>query len=77
MVESFRIGGAALRVLATDPLLPEPIVPAREREALLAAMRRYDALGRASWSAFLSRHGVAHRAVTPVDSRVHARGALR
>lgn len=68
MVESFRVGGAALRTLATDPLLPEPIVPAAERDALVAAMRDYDALGRASWSAFLARHGVAHRAA-PVDSR--------
>jgi phenylacetic acid degradation operon negative regulatory protein len=68
MVESFRVGGAALRTLATDPLLPEPIVPADERDALVAAMRDYDALGRASWSAFMARHGVVHRD-TPVDSR--------
>jgi phenylacetic acid degradation operon negative regulatory protein len=73
MVESFRVGGAALRALAKDPLLPEPIVPARERERLVAAMRDYDALGRASWAEFLARHGVAHRAA-PVDSRALARG---
>jgi phenylacetic acid degradation operon negative regulatory protein len=73
MVESFRVGGAALRTLAKDPLLPEPIVPARERDALVAAMRDYDALGRASWAAFLARHGVAHRAA-PVDSGALARG---
>jgi phenylacetic acid degradation operon negative regulatory protein len=73
MVESFRVGGAALRALAKDPLLPEPIVPARERERLVAAMRDYDALGRASWAAFLARHGVAHRAA-PVDARAHVRG---
>src|SRR5262245_60761824 len=66
MVESFRVGGAALRTLARDPLLPEPIVPAHERDALVAAMRAYDALGRTSWAAFLARHGVAHRAA-PVD----------
>ena len=75
MVESFRVGGAALRTLAKDPLLPEPIVPARERDALVAAMRDYDALGRASWSAFLARHGVAHR-TAPVDSRAHSRGGI-
>ena len=75
MVESFRVGGAALRTLAKDPLLPEPIVPARERDALIAAMHDYDALGRASWAAFLARHGVAHRAA-PVDSRALARGGL-
>src|SRR5262245_43614415 len=73
MAESFRVGGAALRALAKDPLLPEPIVPARERDALVAAMRDYDALGRASWAAFLERHGVAHRAA-PLDSRALARG---
>jgi phenylacetic acid degradation operon negative regulatory protein len=73
MVESFRVGGAALRTLTKDPLLPEPIVPARERDALIAAMRDYDALGRASWAAFLARHGVAHRAA-PLDSRALARG---
>lgn len=75
MVESFRVGGAALRALATDPLLPEPIVPARERDALVAAMRDYDAIGRASWSAFLARHGVAHRGA-PIDSRALVRGGL-
>jgi len=75
MVESFQIGGAALRTLAKDPLLPEPIVPAAERNALVAAMRDYDALGRASWSAFLARHGVAHRGA-PIDSRAHVRGGL-
>src|SRR5262245_4653196 len=75
MVESFRVGGAALRALAKDPLLPEPIVPARERELLVAAMRDYDALGRASWATFLARHGVAHRAA-PVDSRALPRGGF-
>jgi phenylacetic acid degradation operon negative regulatory protein len=75
MVESFRVGGSALRTLAKDPLLPEPIVPARERDLLVAAMRDYDALGRASWAEFLARHGVAHRAA-PVDSRALARGGL-
>ena len=45
----------------TIPLLPEPIVAAAERAALVAAMRDYDAIGRASWSGFLSRHGVRAR----------------
>lgn len=75
MVESFRVGGAALRTLAKDPLLPEPIVAAAERDALVAAMRDYDALGRSSWSAFLARHGVAHRGA-PIDSRALVRGGL-
>ena len=76
MVESFRVGGAVLRLLAQDPLLPEPIVPASERSALADAMRDYDAIGRASWSGFLSQHGVVHRNA-PVDTRTLARGGMR
>jgi phenylacetic acid degradation operon negative regulatory protein len=74
MVESFRLGGAALRALVLDPLLPEPIVAATERTALVEAMRRYDALGRRSWSAFLTRHRVHHRAA-PADTRALDPGA--
>ena len=73
MVESFRLGGEALRLLAHDPLLPEPIVASRERDALARAMRRYDALGRSSWAGFLARHGVLHRGA-PADTRDLARG---
>ena len=76
MVESFRVGGAVLRLLAHDPLLPEPIVVAAERAALAAAMRDYDAIGRASWSDFLSSHGVSH-GKAPVDTRQVARGEHR
>ena len=75
MVESFRLGGEALRLLAHDPLLPEPIVAPTEREALARAMQRYDALGRASWSAFLARHGVLQRSA-PADTRDIARGGV-
>jgi phenylacetic acid degradation operon negative regulatory protein len=53
MVESFSEGGDAIRQLVLDPLLPEPIVPARERRRLLAAVRRYDALGRRIWAGWL------------------------
>jgi len=73
LVESFRTGGAVLRRLTLDPLLPEPIVPAGERAALLAAMGRYDAVGRDCWAPFLSRHGIRHRS-TPTDTRAHAWG---
>ncbi len=75
MVESFRLGGAALRQLTLDPLLPEPIVPADERAEFVAAMRRYDAAGRSCWSAFLARHGVRHRSA-PADTRAHALGGF-
>ena len=60
MVESFVLGGQAIRQLALDPLLPEPIVPAGERAALVDAMRAYDRLGRACWRGFMTSHGAPH-----------------
>lgn len=60
MVESFLVGGAALRELVRDPLLPPEICPSDERLALLEAMRRYDRLGRAAWAEFLSTYDVPH-----------------
>ena len=79
MVESFHVGGAVLRLLAHDPLLPEPIVHAAERAALVDAMRDYDKIGRANWSGFLSRHGVRHgkAPATPFDRHAISRGELR
>lgn len=75
MIESFRLGGAALRQLTLDPLLPAPIVTTDERAALVAAMRRYDAAGRSCWSPFLARHGVHHRSA-PADTRAQALGGF-
>lgn len=49
MAESFRLGGAAIRQLVFDPLLPEPIVPAAERRALVDATRDYELRGRDVW----------------------------
>jgi phenylacetic acid degradation operon negative regulatory protein len=69
MVESFLLGGRVIRQLVLDPLLPEPIVPVAERDALVAAMRRYDRLGRACWAGFLERHGVLGGR-TPADTRI-------
>jgi phenylacetic acid degradation operon negative regulatory protein len=56
MRESFVLGGGAIRQLALDPLLPEPIVPAGERAALVETMRAYDRLGRACWRNFMKSH---------------------
>ena len=53
MAESFRLGGAAIRQLVLDPLLPEPIVPRAERRQLLNALRGYDRLGRRIWTGWL------------------------
>lgn len=53
MCESFRLGGAAIRQLVFDPLLPEAIVPAAERRALVETIIRYDRLGRRVWTGWL------------------------
>src|SRR5262249_56834459 len=53
MVESFLLGGQAIRQLVLDPLLPEPILPAGELTKLVDAMRHYDRLGRDCWKAFM------------------------
>lgn len=58
MVETFSVGGAAVRQLHFDPLLPVEILDPQPRRALVAATRAYDELGRRLWSDFLARHGV-------------------
>jgi len=68
MVESFTLGGRAIRQLVLDPLLPEPILPRAERRALGQTMRRYDKLGRACWRGFMADHGALNRH-SPVDLR--------
>lgn len=67
-VESFRVGGAALRQIVLDPLLPEPIVPAAERRALIECMQRYDDLGREAWAGWLGEAEAA-AAGAPVGVR--------
>ncbi len=74
MVESFEIGGDVIRQIASDPLLPDELVPRAEREALVAAMRAYDRLGRACWRAFLRRHDVVPPSA-PFQLRVGERKA--
>jgi phenylacetic acid degradation operon negative regulatory protein len=69
MAESFLVGGATLRAIARDPLLPEPLAPVGDRRALLAAMQSYDRIGRACWAAFMRAHGAPYRR-TPHDLRV-------
>lgn len=68
LVESFRLGGAALRSIVRDPLLPDALVPGDERRALVEAMKTYDRLGRDVWREFLSAHGVVQQR-TPLDTR--------
>ncbi len=69
MVESFLVGGRALRELVLDPLLPDEICPSAERRALLCAMKDYDRLGRAAWAEFLNGYDVPHLR-GPIDSRL-------
>jgi phenylacetic acid degradation operon negative regulatory protein len=66
MVETFLLGGAIIRELVLDPLLPEAICPSEDRRALAVALRRYDKLGRSAWAGFLKRFDVPHIR-TPLD----------
>jgi len=61
MIETFLIGGGAIREIALDPCLPEAIAPEKERRALLAAMREYDRAGRACCRDFMRAHDAPHR----------------
>jgi phenylacetic acid degradation operon negative regulatory protein len=55
LVETFRLGGEAVRQLVLDPLLPEEIMPGAERVRLLEAMLAYDRAGRSLWRRFNAR----------------------
>lgn len=78
MVESFVLGGQVIRQLALDPLLPEPIVPAAERAALVEAMRDYDRRGRECWRPFMKTQGAPHLRTprTAVDARWPQRAGM-
>lgn len=52
LVQTYLLGGEAIRILATDPLLPEEIMPSATRAALSETMLRYDAVGHALWRDF-------------------------
>lgn len=75
MIESFLVGGEALRALVADPLLPEVICPADERARLLARMRDYDRAGRSAWAGLLGRHDVPCRRA-PIDVGLEAAAAV-
>ena len=73
MVESFLIGGEAIRLLAYDPLLPAEIGPDGERTRLVTSMRSYDRQGRRAWRGMLEVEGDR----SPADVRgFEAVGAL-
>ncbi len=51
--ESFLVGREAIRWIVLDPLLPEPLLPAEERRAMIEAMRRFDTGARVIWRKYL------------------------
>lgn len=55
LVESFIVGGEAIRSLVMDPLLPEIFMSGRERNFVLQLMRAYDKIGRMLWRQFNER----------------------
>jgi phenylacetic acid degradation operon negative regulatory protein len=52
LVESFLVGGDAIRLLAIDPLLPDEILDGADRRRLFEAMSSYDQLGQSIWNEF-------------------------
>ena len=50
--ESFFLGGAAIRQLVYDPLLPEPMVDGALRQSFIASVLAFDQAGRAIWQRF-------------------------
>jgi phenylacetic acid degradation operon negative regulatory protein len=52
LVESFLVGGEAIRLLAVDPLLPDEILDGADRRRLFEAMASYDQLGKSIWNEF-------------------------
>ena len=69
MVESFLLGGRVIRQLVLDPLLPEPILPVGERDALVARDAPLRPSRARLLGAFLERHGVLGGR-TPADTRI-------
>jgi phenylacetic acid degradation operon negative regulatory protein len=69
MVESFLLGGRAIRTIALDPLLPHPIVERDRLASLVRDARRYERAGRACWADFLAGYGIVNQRA-PVDARV-------
>lgn len=49
-LESFRLGGAGINLLAKDPLLPAQMIDVDARKSLWTAMISYDELGKRVWA---------------------------
>ena len=72
MVETFLVGGRAIREIALDPCLPDAIAPEAERRALVAAMREYDRAGRGCWREFMRGHDAPHRSAPANLAGLHS-----
>lgn len=57
--ESFILGGRAIRQLVFDPLLPEPLVDVRERQAFIDAVKKFDTLGHGIWQRLMTETSTA------------------
>jgi phenylacetic acid degradation operon negative regulatory protein len=69
MVESFLLGGQAIRQIVFDPRLPEEMLPGAERRELVARMLDYDKAGRACWAPLMREAGASNLR-TPAQLRV-------
>ncbi|MBQ0715268.1 MAG: PaaX family transcriptional regulator [Paraperlucidibaca sp.] len=47
--ECFLLGGQAIRHVIFDPLLPDPLVNAKDRQAFVQTVREFDQLGHSIW----------------------------
>lgn len=58
--EAFLLGRETIRFIVLDPLLPEAMVPRKERDCVVKAMSRYNELGIGMWERYLDpAQGVA------------------
>ena len=53
--ESFLLGSDAIRQLVYDPLLPEQMINAAEREVFFRTLLQFDSMGHTIWRALLEQ----------------------
>lgn len=53
--ESFMLGDDAIRKIVFDPMLPAPLIDESDRHDFIAAMIRFDELGKRIWHRFMGR----------------------
>ncbi len=66
-VESFRLGGEAINLLAKDPLLPEQLIDVDSRKVFFETLIAYDKQGRRIWAS-----AGLHHATMPVTQLARA-----